>query len=125
VRGVTIRRGKHFRSLEYLRHAPDDPFMLAVSYTIPHPPYTVPKAYWEMYKGADLPLPDYPANMDEKYSDLDRAFMRWCGLDRKSNHDPEHLFAMRRGFCARSHYLDGKVGELLDVLQDARCATTS
>lgn len=108
----------HFRALEYLRHAPDDPFMLAVSYTSPHPPYTVPKAYWEMYKDADVPLPDYPADMDEKYSDLDRAFLRWYGLDRKSIRDPEHLLAMRRGFCALSHYVDDKLGELLDVLED-------
>ncbi|MEZ5759638.1 MAG: sulfatase-like hydrolase/transferase [Paracoccaceae bacterium] len=108
-----------FRSLEYLRHVPKDrPWMLTVSFTNPHPPYVVPRKYWEMYKDADLPLPYYPDDMDEKYSDFDRAFIRWYGLDRKSIRDPEHLIAMRRGFAALAHYVDDKVGELMDVLDE-------
>jgi choline-sulfatase len=108
----------HFRALEYLRHAPDEPFLLQVSYTNPHPPYKVPRKYWEMYRDADIPLPHYPADMDDRYSDFDRAFLRWYGLDRKSIRDPEHLIAMRRGFAALSHYVDDKLGELLDVLDE-------
>jgi len=108
----------HFRALEYLRHAPDSPFMLLVSYTNPHPPYQVPRKYWEMYRDADMPLPHYPDDMDARYSDFDRAFLRWYGLDRKSIRDPEHLIAMRRGFAALSHYVDDKLGELLDVLDE-------
>lgn len=108
----------HFRALEYLRHAPDGPFMLTVSYTNPHPPYIVPRKYWEMYRDADLPLPHYPEHMDEKYSDFDRAFIRWYGLDRKSIRDPKHLITMRRGFAALAHYVDDKLGELLEVLEE-------
>jgi choline-sulfatase len=107
-----------FRALEYLRHAPDRPFMLTVSFTNPHPPYIVPRKYWEMYRDADLPLPHYPADMDEKYSDFDRAFIRWYGLDRKSIRNPEDLMAMRRGFAALAHYVDDKLGELLEVLEE-------
>lgn len=108
----------HFRALEYLRHAPDRPFMLTVSYTNPHPPYIVPRKYWEMYKNADLPLPHYPADMDARYSDFDRAFLRWYGLDRKSIRNETDLLAMRRGFAALAHYIDDKLGELLDVLDE-------
>jgi len=108
----------HFRALEYLRHAPDKPFALVVSFTSPHPPYVVPKAYWDLYKDADLPLPHYPGGMEETYSELDRSFLRWYGLDRRSIRDPEHLQAMRRGFCALAHYVDNKLGELLAVLDE-------
>ncbi|WP_420859091.1 sulfatase-like hydrolase/transferase [Marivivens marinus] len=108
----------HFRALEYLRHAPDGPFMLTVSYTNPHPPYIVPRKYWEMYKDADLPLPQYPDDMDENYSEFDRAFIRWYGLDRKSIRNSEDLIAMRRGFAALTHYVDDKLGELLEVLDE-------
>jgi len=107
-----------FRALEYLRHTPDDPWMLTVSFTNPHPPYQVPRKYWEMYKDADLPIPNYPDDMDEKYSDFDRAFIRWYGLDRKNIRDPKHLIAMRRGFAALAHYVDDKIGELLDALDE-------
>ncbi|MCY1126814.1 choline-sulfatase [Frigidibacter sp. RF13] len=107
-----------FRSLEYLRHAPDRPWMLTVSFTNPHPPYKVPRRYWEMYEDADLPIPHYPDDMDALYSDFDRAFIRWYGLDRKDIRDPRHLIAMRRGFAALAHYVDDKLGELLGVLEE-------
>ncbi|WP_282608644.1 sulfatase-like hydrolase/transferase [Pelagibius sp. Alg239-R121] len=108
----------HLRALEYLRNAPDCPFMLTVSYTNPHPPYVVPKKYWELYKDVEVPLPHYPDNMEASYSDLDRALIRWYGLDRNSIRDPEHLIAMRRGFLALTHYVDDKLGELLEVLEE-------
>jgi choline-sulfatase len=111
----------HFRSLEYLRHAPEEkPWMLTVSYTNPHPPYQVPRRYWEMYKDADIPLPHYPENMDERYSDFDHALRRWHGLHLRGNEirDPKNLIAMRRGFAALAHYVDDKLGELLDVLDE-------
>lgn len=107
-----------FRALEYLRHAPEKPFHLTVSFTNPHPPYKVPRAYWEKWKDADLPLPHYPGDMNALYSDFDRAFIRWYGLDRKNIRDPKHLLAMRRGFAALTEYVDDKIGELLDVLDE-------
>ncbi len=110
-----------FRSLEYLRHTPDKPWMLTVSFTNPHPPYKVPKRYWEMYKDADIPLPEYPEDMDDSYSDYDRAIRRWHGLHLRGDEirDPENLIAMRRGFAALAHYVDDKIGELLEVLEDS------
>lgn len=110
-----------FRSLEYLRHAPDQPWMLTVSFTNPHPPYKVPKVYWEIYKDADVPLPFYPGDMDARYSDFDHALRRWHGLHLRGDdiRDPRNLIAMRRGFAALAHYIDDKIGELLDVLDDS------
>jgi choline-sulfatase len=113
----------HFRSLEYLRHAPkDNPWMLTVSYTNPHPPYQVPRKYWEMYKDADIPLPQYPEHMDESYSDFDNALRRWHGLHLRGNdiRDPKNLIAMRRGFAALAHYVDDKLGELLKILDEQK-----
>ena len=111
----------HFKSMEYLRSAADRPWMLTVSFTSPHPPYKVPKKYWEMYKDADIPLPEYPDDMDEKYSDYDHAIRRWHGLHVRGDkiRDPKNLIAMRRGFAALAHYVDDKIGELLEVLEDS------
>jgi len=109
-----------FKALEFLRHAPDKPWMMTVSFTNPHPPYTVPRKYWEMYKDADIPLPEYPGDMDERYSDFDHALRRWHGLHKKGDEirKPENLIAMRRGFAALAHYVDDKIGELLEVLEE-------
>ena len=111
----------HFRSLEYLRHAPSEqPWMLTVSYTNPHPPYKVPKKYWELYKDADVPIPRYPDDMDERYSTFDLALRRWHGLHLRGDEirDPKNLLEMRRGFAALAHYVDDKIGELLEVLEE-------
>ena len=110
----------HFKSVEYLRHAPDTPWMLTVSFTNPHPPYKVPKKYWDMYKEADIPLPDYPKDMDATYSAYDRAIRRWHGLHMRGDEirDPKNLIAMRRGFAALAHYVDDKLGALLEVLEE-------
>jgi len=110
----------HFRSLEYLRDVPDRPWMLTVSFTNPHPPYKVPKEYWALYRDADVPLPDYPDDMDARHSDFDHALRRVHGLHVRGDEirKPENLIAMRRGFAALAHYIDDKIGELLDVLDD-------
>ncbi|MFV1599899.1 MULTISPECIES: sulfatase-like hydrolase/transferase [unclassified Phaeobacter] len=111
----------HFKSLEFLRNAPGNPWLLTVSFTNPHPPYKVPKKYWERYKDADIPLPDYPDDMDARYSDYDLALRRWHGLHIRGDEirDPANLIAMRRGFAALAHYVDDKIGELLEVLEDS------
>jgi choline-sulfatase len=111
----------HFRSMEYLRHAPAGPWMLTVSFTNPHPPYKVPRTYWDKYKDADIPLPVYPDDMDDRYSDFDLAIRRWHGLHLRGGEirDPKNQMAMRRGFAALAHYVDDKIGELLGVLEDA------
>ena len=110
----------HFKSLEYLRHVPDRPWMLTVSFTNPHPPYKVPRKYWEIYEDADIPLPEYPDDMDEQYSDFDHAIRRWHGLHMRGEEirEPENLIAMRRGFAALAHYVDDKIGEILEVLEE-------
>jgi arylsulfatase len=40
-----------------LRRDPDAPFFLWTSFSAPHPPFTPPQAYWEMYREAPVPAP--------------------------------------------------------------------
>lgn len=109
-----------FKAMEYLRHAPERPWLLTVSFTNPHPPYKVPRRYWELYKDAEIALPTYPRDLDALYSDFDLALRRWHGLHRRGHEirDPRNLIAMRRGFAALAHYVDDKVGELLEILDE-------
>lgn len=107
-----------FRALEYLRNAPDCPWMLTVSFTNPHPPYQVPARYWDLYKDAVMPLPEFPEAMEQNYSGFDRAFLRWYGLDRAPLTDPAQILQARRAFAALSHYIDDKLAEMLAVLNE-------
>ena len=45
---------------DHIREDGDQPFCLTVSMTHPHDPYTIPKAFWDLYDDADIPLPDNP-----------------------------------------------------------------
>jgi choline-sulfatase len=108
----------HYRSLEYLRQPHDRPFLLVTSFTSPHPPFIVPRQFWELYEGAEIDVPGYPTGMAETYSAMDRAINRWHGVDRNDVTSQRHLQAVRRGYYALVSYLDRKVGELLDVLEE-------
>jgi choline-sulfatase len=54
----------HFPALEFLRERgrarPAEPFCLFASYHHPHDPFHVTQALWDLYVGADIPLPRFP-----------------------------------------------------------------
>jgi choline-sulfatase len=112
----------HFRSTEYLRSKarnPDDgPFMLCASYHHPHEPFLPPQEYWDLYEGADIEIPELPPNLDETYSLLDRNLNAYHGTRRYDLRDPEGLGRLRRAYYALVTYMDRKVGELLDVMEE-------
>jgi choline-sulfatase len=110
----------HYRSLEYLRQKHHQPFALVSSYTSPHPPFIAPQKYWDMYQDCEIEIPEYPENMESFYSEMDHALASWHGTDRHATEirDPENLRAIRRGYYALYSYIDDKVGELLNVLEE-------
>ena len=114
----------HFRSLEYLRaqgrhqrdHSDAAPFLLCASYHHPHEPFWPPQEYWDLYEDAEIELPEFPDNLDETYSMLDRCLNAYHGTRRYNLRDPEGLYRLRRAYYALVTYMDRKVGELLDAL---------
>ncbi|MFT7529839.1 MAG: choline-sulfatase [Gammaproteobacteria bacterium] len=109
-----------FRSLEYLRENHEQPFALVSSFTSPHPPFIAPRKYWDMYEDVEIDLPDYPQDMESNFSVMDHALSQWHGTDRFADaiRDPDNLRAMRRGYYALYSYIDDKVGELINVLEE-------
>lgn len=115
----------HFRAIEYLRaqgrvqrdHADAAPFLLCASYHHPHEPFWPPQEYWDLYEDAEIELPEFPANLDETYSALDRSLNAYHGTRRYNLRDPEGLYRLRRAYYALTTYMDRKVGELLDTLE--------
>ena len=121
-----------FRAVEYLRArgatstqgAPaaagsDQPFCLVTSYHHPHDPFWPPQDVWDLYDGAEIDLPELPANLDETYSVMDR----WLNANHGTHalpelRDPATLRRLRRAYYALVTYVDRKVGELIQTLEN-------
>lgn len=115
-----------FRALEFLRerrrtidrgtHA-DDPFGMVVSFHHPHDPFHVQQEYWDLYDDADMPVPEYPDELEQTYSAMDRWANDAHEVDRYDVRDPTNMRHLRHAYYAALSYVDRKVGELLDALE--------
>jgi choline-sulfatase len=121
----------HLRSLEYL-HAKalerdealnkgisPQPFFLCVSYHHPHEPFWPVKKFWDVYEGKQIDLPDLPEDLERTYSTLDRWLNVYHGISKARNLlQPDSIKRVRRAYYASISYVDLKVGELLDALEE-------
>ena len=113
-----------FRAIEYLHskridgyEGPVDPFCLMVSFHCPHDPFVVTQELWDLYEGEEIAIPEYPANMEQTYSAMDRWLNAYHGTDRIDIRQPESLTALRRAYYGLVTYIDRKVGELVTALE--------
>ncbi len=125
----------HFRALQYLyshrrtegdahvahQAAPStQPFFLCVSYHHPHEPFVVTKELWDLYDGEEIELPQFPPNLDQTYSAMDRWLNAFHGCDLVPHlKSPESLYVLRRSYYGLVSYIDTKVGELLNTMERA------
>ena len=95
------------------------PWCLTASFTHPHDPYVARKKYWNLYEGCEHLLPVIPA-MD--YDDHDSHSQRIFDANnwREFNITEEDIKRSRRAYFANISYLDDKVGEILQTLEDTR-----
>ncbi len=121
----------HYRALEFVRSRRHDrkaslqvplaesderPWLLVVSYHNPHEPFLAPQKYWDLYE--DAPIGPIAV---ERSPDLPRSVMDdWLDTFHGVNDvdlDPESVYRMRRAYYALVTYIDDKVGELVEVLE--------
>ena len=95
------------------------PWCLTASFTHPHDPYVARKKYWNLYEGCEHLLPVIPA-MD--YDDHDSHSQRIFDANnwREFKITEEDIKRSRRAYFANISYLDDKVGEILQTLEDTR-----
>ncbi|MEA3338315.1 MAG: choline-sulfatase [Chloroflexota bacterium] len=123
----------HFRALEYLRSKrsqytgtlqkplpPRDerPFFLCVSYCHPHEPFHATQELWDLYEGKEIDLPAWPKDLAEREHAMDRMLNAFHGTHQVDLEDKESLYNMRRAYYALITYVDQKVGELIQTLED-------
>jgi choline-sulfatase len=110
----------HFRSLEFIRERSrrqtDEPFFLVASYHHPHDPFVVTQELWDLYEGADIPLPE---RREPNYTSMDV----WANEAHETEEtpaldDPEALTALRRAYYGLVTYVDRKLGELVRTLEE-------
>lgn len=123
----------HYRALEYLRSKRTlrqgslqvrreeeaearSPWFLVASYHHPHEPFQPPHKYWEMYADTDV----QPVRVDA--AGAPRSVMDdWVDVlhgSQKVDMDEDAFVRMRRAYYALVTYIDDKLGELLDALEE-------
>ncbi|MEC7843176.1 MAG: choline-sulfatase [Candidatus Latescibacterota bacterium] len=115
----------HFRALEYL-HAKgvqsgpgkEQPFLLCASYHHPHEVFWPPREYWDLYEGEEIAIPEFPEDLADSYSIMDKWLNAYHGIKRYDLRDPDGLYKLRRAYYGLVSYMDRKVGELLDALTE-------
>ncbi len=110
----------HFRAVEYLRaqKGSDAPFFLCASYHHPHEPFHPPQKYWDLYADADIAIPDFPGDLDDSYSAMDRWLNAYHGTRKTELRNPDSLRRLRRAYYGLVTYMDDKVGGLLAALEE-------
>ncbi|MFK7891025.1 MAG: choline-sulfatase [Granulosicoccus sp.] len=93
------------------------PWCLTVSFTHPHDPYVARKKYWDYYNDCEHLLPEVQAF---DYAEHDPHSQRIFDANDWRNFDitDENIRRSRRAYFANISYLDEKIGELLDTLEE-------
>ena len=91
------------------------PFFLQVSYTHPHEPYLCMRKYWDIYAGADVPLPTVSALTEAEHDAHSVRILSDFGM-LEADFSDEDILRARRAYYGSISYLDEMIGELLAVL---------
>ena len=99
------------------------PWCLTVSFTHPHDPYVARQKYWDLYEDCEHLLPDVGPI---PYADQDAHSKRILDANDHENFEimEEQVKRARRAYFANISYLDDKVGEVLQTLEDTRQEAT-
>ena len=95
------------------------PWCLTVSFTHPHDPYVARRRYWDLYEDCAHLAPDVHAFA---YDDHDPHSKRIFDANDWRSYDitGTQIARARRGYFANISYLDEKIGEILQILDDTR-----
>ena len=104
---------------DYARGKDDRPWCLTASFTHPHDPYVARKKYWDLYEDCEHLLPEVsslPYEAQDPHSKRLFDANDW----RQFNITEEAIKRSRRAYFANISYLDDKIGEILQTLEDTR-----
>jgi len=110
-----VYRGQQYL-FDHVREDNPQPFCLTVSMTHPHDPYTIPQAFWDLYRDEDIPLPNQDiaqADQDPHSKRLLKAYDLW-----DKSMPEQKIRDARRAYFGACSYIDSNIGKLLQTLED-------
>lgn len=110
---VTFRAIQHIFDLA--RSGDNRPFFMQVSYTHPHEPYLCQKEFWDLYEGAEIPLPQVGALPEQAHDPHSVRLLKDFGMLGTRFSDEEVLRA-RRSYYGSISYVDSLIARLLEAL---------
>ena len=105
------------------RGADDRPWCLTVSFTHPHDPYVARKKYWDLYEDCAHLMPEIGPIPYEAQDAHSKRILDANDRDNFTITD-DHVQRARRAYFANISYIDDKVGEILQALEDTRQEAT-
>src|SRR5215475_419876 len=99
----------------HIRSGDQRPFCYVVSYTHPHDPFTIPRHWWDLYEGADIPLPAVPDPGERRPHEQRLRVV--CAMDGVSLTD-DQVLAARRAYYGAISFVDDQIARLLTVLRE-------
>jgi choline-sulfatase len=106
---------------DWKRYGDGRPLFMTVSFTQPHDPYVTTKKYWDLHPNETIDDPITPSIPLQEMDPHSHALYFHYGLN-KFDVDDEIYRRARRGYYGMISYIDEKLGELLQTLEDVGCA---
>lgn len=106
------------RIYDLARGGDERPFFLTVSFSHPHPPFTIHSNYWNRYEDREINDPTVaPIPVEER--DAQSQWLHSSHLADRQIVTKEHTRAARRAYYGMISYIDDKIGRLIYALEEA------
>ncbi len=108
-------------AVDRLKALKDSTFFLAVGISKPHLPFVAPKKYWDLYKDADIVIPERksPKGMPKESMDFFNELKnKYYNIPKEGYIDDETSRGMIHGYRACVSYIDEQIGKLLKTVDE-------
>ena len=95
------------------------PFLMAVSFIQPHPPYASAAECWNRYDDGEIPMPDVAPIPIDLYDELSRHLYEFGGMGRTDLRN-DHVRRARHAYYAMLSHIDDRIGQILGALEATR-----
>ncbi|GAB5469067.1 MAG: choline-sulfatase [Rhodospirillales bacterium] len=108
------------RIFDYAK-AGTQPFFMTLGFIHPHDPYVARPGWWDLYKNEEIPLPEVSIPW-ERQDPHSRRVMTGIEADRVEDITAQQVRNARRAYFANTSYIDAKLGEIVQTLEEAGVA---